>query len=181
MKDSSIYLKNTMIRKIIKESITRFNANLEEIMDNNDELGQIYNSREFLTTLFNDLVHNKRNVIEWKVMGAHNGSEDASLYDDSAYGDFKVDYDFDFVYNYKGKQLKLTMLINGNITFTQGKTNSGDRFTPPSGGEMNIDQNSLGNDLDLTLFDNEGKEVSTTWLTPDLKKKVIDQVMKDYV
>ncbi len=170
-----------MIRKLVKESITRFNANLEEIMDNNDELSQIYNSREFLISLFNDLINKKRNVVEWKVMMANNDSESASPYDESSDGDFNVEYDFDFTYNYNGKPLKLTMFITGTVAFTQTPTNGGDWFTPPSGGGKNIDFKDLGNGLDFTLFDDDGTEINTSWLTPDLKKKIVAQVMKDYV
>lgn len=192
--------------KKVNESLTKNPANLDDIVNNVDQMDTLLNSREFLTTLINDLMNSKRNVVEWKLVDENNGADriDPEGLTDS----FNVEYSFDFKYNYitaeerkqhektnqelrrrgqpeklfpKGEIIPLTMYINGSVSFARGEVRPGNHFTPPEGGEMNIDMNHLGDNLDLSLFDKDGDELNLKWLTPELEKKVTQSILKDYV
>lgn len=161
------------------ESISKNSANLDEIMHNTDEMDALLNSREFITTLINDLLNNKRNIVEWKIVDGNGSANDID--GDSIKDTFGVDYSFEFKYKYQDVVVPLTLFITGNIPFNVSPRRSGDWFTPPEGGEVSIDFNKMGSDLDLSLFDKDGSELNVKWLTPDLSSKVAKQILQDYL
>lgn len=168
-----------IVKDLIKESLTKYSANLEEIMDNVDEYDQIINSKEFLTTLVNDLINN-RNIVEWKLMDSHNGLEDVDPFDNEK-DSFDIDYSFDFKYRYKDKVIPLTLFIKGDVYFSRTPYRSASRMQPAEGGEAEVDYKNLDYGLDLSLFGQDGEDINIKWLTPDLKKRLVQQLLKDYV
>jgi hypothetical protein len=171
---------DNIVKDLIKESLTKYSANLDEIMDNVDQLDEIINSKEFLTTLINDLINNKRNVTEWKLMDSHNGLEDVDPFDNEK-DRFEIEYSFDFKYKYQDKIIPLTLFINGDVYFSRTPYRSASHMQPAEGGEAEVDYKNLDYGLDLSLFTQDGDEVNIKWVTPDLKKRLVQQLLKDYV
>lgn len=169
---------DTMVNTIA-ESLTKYSANLDEIMDNIDQMGELLNSKQFLTTLVNDLISGKRNVTQWKIMDQSGSLEDVDP--ETENDSFDINYSFDFNYKYGDKVIPLSIFISGDVYFTRTPYRSGNYFTPPEGGEAVIDDKSLGQTLDVALFDKDGRDLNIKWLTPDLKEKLIQQIIKDYV
>lgn len=167
------------MKKRVNETLTKKDANLDEIVNNVDELEKLLGSREFLTTMINDLVNNKRNVVEWKLVDGVGSVDDIDS--QSLKDTFGVDYNFDFKYNYQGKIVPLTLFISGEVPFNVTPKRGGDYLTPPEGGEVKVDYNNMGKNLDLGLFDQEGSEVDISWLTPELESRVTKEILQDYI
>lgn len=163
----------------VNESLTKYSANLDEIVNNVDEMDKLLRSREFVTKLINDLVNNKRNVVEWKIVDSVGSIEDIDP--DSLRDTFGVDYSFDFKYNYEGQIIPLTIFISGEVPFDVSPVRRGDYFNPPEGGEATVDYKNMGSHLDLGLFDKDGSEIDISWLTPELEAKVTRELLQDYV
>jgi hypothetical protein len=169
----------SIMKKSTNESITKKSANLDEIVNNVDEMDALLRSREFLTTLVNDLINNKRNIIEWKLV---DGNGSVSDVDSQELKDtFGVEYSFDFKYNYQGKTLMMTLFVSGEVPFKVSPVRSGNYFTPPEGGEVSVDYKNMGKELDLSLFDQDGSEIDISWLTPELEEKLTKQILQDYI
>jgi hypothetical protein len=167
------------MKKVTNESLTKNSANLDEIIGNVDQMDALINSREFVTSLINDLINNKRNVVEWKLVDG-NGSLD-SIDPHTIKDTFGIDYSFDFKYKYQDQVVPLTIFISGEVPFKVSPRVRGDYFTQPEGGEATVDYKYLANNLDLGLFDQDGTDIDISWLTPELKKRVTTEIIKDYV
>lgn len=167
------------MKKTTNESITKHSANLDDIINNVDELDVLLNSREFITSLVNDLINGKRNVVEWKLVNGNGSTEDIEPY--SLKDTFGVDYSFDFKYKYQNKVISLTIFITGNVPVNIKPVNNGDHMTPPSGGNIGVDYKNMGKDLSLGLFDQDGSEINVSWLTSELKARVTKELLQDYV
>lgn len=167
------------MKKTTNESITKNSANLDDIINNVDEMDLIIKSKEFQTSLINDLINNKRNIVEWKLMDSSGGLGDVEQ--GTIKDNFDIDYSFDFKYRYNGKIIPLTLFITGNIHYNISPSRNGDWLNAPEGGEVEVDKQNLGSGLDLALFDQDGSEISIKWLTPDLEKKLTKQIMQEYV
>lgn len=167
------------MKKLTIESFTKFNANLDEIMGNVDEMDQLLNSREFITTLITDLISGKRNVVEWQLVDGHGKSEDVDS--DSLKDEFGINYSFEFKYRFKDQVIPLTIFIAGDVKLIKTPYRSASYLQPAEGGGNEVDFNDLGRELDLSLYDKDGSEINIKWLTPDLKKKVTREIIKDYV
>lgn len=162
-----------------ESSLTKNPANLDDIINNTDKMETLLNSREFLTNLVNDLINNKRNVVEWKLVDGSGSVEDVDH--ESLKNSFGVDYSFDFKYRYNGQIIPLTIFITGDVYFKRPQYRDATHMQPAEGGEAVIDDQDLGNQLDLSLFDKDGSEVNISWLTPELEKQVTKSIIKDYV
>lgn len=168
------------MKKITNEStLTKNPANLDDIINNTDKMEALLNSREFLTNLVNDLITNKRNVVEWKLVDGKGSADDIDH--ESLKNSFGVDYSFEFKYRYNGQIIPLTIFITGEVSFDRAPYSNATRMQPAEGGEAVIDDQDLGNQLDLSLFDKDGGEVNISWLTPELEKQVTKSIIKDYV
>lgn len=165
----------------ITESLTKYSANLDEIMDNVDQMSELLNSKPFLTTLVNDIIKGSRNITQWKIMDKAGSLEDVDPDSDRDY--FDINYSFDFDYKYADKVIPLSIFISGNVYFSRTPYRRGNYFTPPEGGEAVIDYNSLAQTLDVSLYDKDGIELDVKWLDndPKLKLALINQIIKDYI
>lgn len=166
---------------MINELFSKRPANLEEIIDSdaNPTQEQIFKSKDFQVNLVNDLINNKRNVTSWEVYDKHGSMEDLQGSDDDS---FNIDYTFNFKYNYKGTEIPLTLFINGEVPVNwHGSYRSATHYNPSEYPEPSIDDRSLGGSLDLALFDDDGSEISLTWLTPELQSKVVKSIISPYL
>lgn len=156
-------------------------ANLDEIVDGDGTPTpeQVLNSKDFQVNLINDLINNKRNIIEWKVIDNSGSINDLENGDDDS---FDIDYSFDFKYNYKGVPVPLTLFINGRVDVKwMGKYISATYYNPPEYPQPEVDDKSLGKTLDISLFDDDGSEIGIQWLTPDLEAKVAKAIISPYL
>jgi hypothetical protein len=167
--------------KMINELFSKRPANLAEIVDGdgNPSKDEILNSKDFQVNLINDLVNNKKNVDSWRVIQSKGSTNDLESTDDDK---FAVDYDFEFVYNFHGIKVPLTLFINGNVDVNwSGRHIPATHMQPAEHPESEIDYRTLGRDLDLALFDDDGSEISLTWLTPELKTSVVKSIISPYL
>lgn len=170
------------MKKVTNESsITKNSANLDDIINNTDKMEGLLNSRDFITNLINDLINNKRNVVEWKLVDSSGSIDDVDP--ESLKNTFGVDYSFDFKYRYGNEVIPLTMFITGEVSFDRTPYRSASRMQPAEGGEAVIDDKDLGNQLDISLFDKDGGDIDISWLkqNPALEKQVTSSILKDYV
>lgn len=151
-------------------------SNLEEILDSdaNPSKEEVLNSKDFQVNLINDLV-GKKNIDSWTVHKSSGSIDDLESENDKK---FRVDYDFDFKYNFHGIKVPLTLFINGEVEVDHKPTKS---WTPREYSKPSIDYNTLGNHVDLALYDDDGSEISLTWLTPELKAKVVKSIISPYL
>lgn len=155
-------------------------SNLESIVDEdkNPSKDEILNSKDFQVNLINDLLA-KKNVDSWTVRQSNGSMDDLDSTQDHR---FPVDFDFDFVYNFHGIKVPLTLFINGEVDVNwKGSHRSATHSNPSEHPEPEIDNKNLGRGLDLGLFDDDGSEVSLTWLSPDLKTKVVKSIIGPYL
>lgn len=156
-------------------------ANLDEIIDgdNTPTPEEIYNSKDFQVNLINDLINNKRNVIEWKVIDNSGSMEDLKGDADDS---FNLYYSFDFKYTYKTTQVPLTIFISGDVdvNWDNGYI-SATHWQPAEHPSAEINNKNLGRNLDIALYDDDGGEISLTWLTPDLEAKVAKSIISPYL
>lgn len=166
---------------MINELYSKRSANLGEIVDNdnNPSKDEIFNSKDFQVNLINDLINKKQNVERWTV---HKSSGSMSDLESTEDNQFNVDYDFDFVYNFHGIKIPLTLFINGAIDVNwHGSHRPATHWNPAESPEPSIDNRTFGKHVDLALFDDDGSEISLTWLTPDLKVKVVKSIISPYL
>lgn len=161
------------------ESITKYDANLDEIVNNSDELDTLLNSREFITQLINDLINDKRNVVEWKLVNGNGSTDDVEM--NTLKETFGVDYEFAFKYKFGEKVIPLSIFISGEVPFKATPVMKYNRDTPLEGGEVTADYKNMGSQLDLGLFDLDGGELNIKWLTPEMVKNVTKGILQDYV
>lgn len=166
---------------MINELFSKRPANLDEIADGdaNPSKDEILNSKDFQVNLINDLINNKKNVDSWSVMQSSGSMQDLQSTEDD---EFNVDYDFDFVYNFHGIKVPLTMFINGAVDVNwSGSYRSATHWQPAEYPEPEIDNRSFGRGLDLALYDDDGSEISLQWLTPELKTRVVKSIISPYL
>jgi hypothetical protein len=166
---------------MINELFSKRPANLDEIADGdaNPSKDEILNSKDFQVNLVNDLVNNKKNVDSWKVVQSSGSMDDLQSTEDDQ---FNLDYDFDFVYNFHGIKIPLTLFINGNVDVNwDGRYVSATHWQPAEHPRAEIDYRNLGTGLDLALYDDDGTEVSLQWLTPELKNRVVKSIISPYL
>jgi hypothetical protein len=166
---------------MINELYSKRPANLEEIVDGsgNPSKDEIFNSKDFQVNLVNDLINNKKNVESWSVRKSSGSMSDLQSTEDNQ---FDVDYDFDFIYNFHGIKVPLTLFINGAIDVNwQGSHRSATHYNPAESPEPSIDNRTFGKSLDLALFDDDGSEINLTWLTPDLQIRVAKSIISPYL
>lgn len=156
-------------------------ANLDEIIegDATPTPEDVLQSKDFQINLINDLINNKNNVIEWKVIDNSGSMEDLRGGNDDS---FDIDYSFDFKYNYKGTPVSLTIFINGQVDVDWvGKYISATHWQPAEYPNAELDYKNLGKMLDIALYDEDGSEISLQWLTPDLEAKVAKSIISPYL
>jgi len=166
---------------MVNELYSKRSASLAEIVDGseNPSKDEVLKSKDFQVNLVNDLINNKKNVKSWTIRDQHGSMEDLRDTDDDR---FHVDYDFDFVYNYKGVDVPLTMFINGDVDVDwRGSYRSATHWQPAEHPEASIDYKNLGRMLDLALFDDDGSEISLTWLTPELRNQLVKSIISPYL
>lgn len=166
---------------MINELFSRRKADLDEIVDGeaNPSKDEILNSKDFQVNLINDLINKKANVNSWQVRQSSGSMADLESTEDDR---FPVDYDFDFVYNFHGIPVPLTLFINGEIDVNwKGQHRSATHWQPAEAPQPEIDQRSFGRGLDLALYDDDGSEISLTWLSPELKNKVVKSIIDPYL
>lgn len=156
-------------------------SNLEHIVDeeNSPKKDEILNSKDFQVNLINDLIDKKKNVDSWTVRKSSGSIQDLESDDDTQ---FPVDFDFDFVYNFHGIKVPLTLFINGEVDVNwSGSHRSATYWNPSESPEPEIDKRSLGRGLDLALFDDDGSEISLNWLTPEIQTRVVKSIIDPYL
>jgi hypothetical protein len=167
--------------EMINELFSRRKADLDEIVNGeaNPSKDEILNSKDFQVNLVNDLINKKANVNSWEVRQSNGSLNDLESTEDDK---FPVDFDFDFVYNFHGIPVSLTLFINGEVDVNwNGSHRSATHWQPAEHPEPEIDQRSFGRDLDLALYDDDGSEISLTWLSPELQTKVVKSIIAPYL
>lgn len=167
--------------EMINELFSRRKADLDEIVNGeaNPTKDEILNSKDFQVNLINDLINKKKNVNSWEVRKSSGSIEDLQSTDNDK---FPVDFDFDFVYNFHGIPVALTLFINGEIDVNwNGSQRSATYLQPAESPQPEIDQRSFGRNLDLALYDDDGSEISLTWLSPELQTKVVISIISPYL
>jgi hypothetical protein len=164
---------------MINELYSKLTANLQEIMDGdgNPSKEDILNSKDFQVNLVNDLI-SKKNISDWEIYDEHGSIADANSENDQ----FAIEYTFNFKYKYKETLLGLTLFINGEVDIDWvGGHAPETRYNPAEYPTPKVDDTNLGRSLDLALFDSDGSEISLTWLTPDLEKRVVKSIISPYL
>ena len=166
---------------MINELFSRRKADLDEIVNGeaNPSKDEILNSKDFQVNLINDLINKKANVNSWEVRKSSGSMEDLQSINDNK---FPVDFDFDFVYNFHGIPVALTLFINGEVDVDwKGSNRSATHWQPEESPRPEIDQRSFGRGLDLALYDDDGTEISLHWLSPELRTKVVKSIIDPYL
>lgn len=134
--------------------------------------------KDFLKGLVVDLYNHSDKIEDFKLVDDTNDRDDVIDRAESRYGSFNVEYIFEF--NYNGKPYSL--MVSGEVDYSVSPEDSGDWFTPPSGGEVSIDRKTLGNGLKLELLDVDENEYVDLSIVPDeIKKKIAKNIMIDYL
>lgn len=184
MKSLENQLKSMIDKKFEKitlnELFSKRNANLAEIVDgaDNPTSTEILNSDDFLGSLFSDLVMN-RNISNWQIMQKAGSMEDI---DNENQDSLKIDYDFKFTYNYKGIPVGLNLFMDGEIYIRwQGRYRPQTHTSPAEHPQPYPDQRTMGEYVNLSLYDDEGEQINIDKLTPDLKLKVVKAILSPYL
>jgi len=194
------------VKQLINEFLSKHDANLDSIISNKDEKTELYKGRKFLTEFVNNLQNlnnfakelsndltnidpntmdgkNQPNskIVNWRLEQKSGSLEDVDPHDDEA-TNIPINYIFDFDYKFDGNVYPLSLSIEGVVYFSRTPYRSGNYFTQPEGGEANIDYKDIGNTTKLTLHDREdGDEIDISWLTPQIKNKIVGQIVSNYI
>lgn len=168
------------MKENIQELYSKRSGLLHDMIEanNSPSMDEILNSRDFQTSLVGDLVSGKKNITDWSLHDNNGSIEDLTSNEDNS---FDVSYNFSFKFKYNEIPVQLSLFINGTIDVRWRGSNRPATYTNPAETpQPEIDNRTFGKYLDLSLFSDEGQEISLKWVTPDLKQKIVISILSPY-
>jgi hypothetical protein len=170
------------IIRLINEEISNFDfLGLDEIKQE-DSIESVLKSRDFQVRFVNDVLRNFNDGTIFKDKEEIEQSSNVEDLQPDGYEKLNVTYIIDFKYNYQGKDMPLSIIIEGNNVWydLQVTNDPGDWYTPPSGeASLDIDWNDFGVKI---MYDGE-IEVELDWLykNKELYKKFVQMFIGNLV
>jgi hypothetical protein len=181
-KTSSIYIKTIIamakkqIIRLINEEISGFDYLNQEQLQEEDNVENVLKSKDFQTKLVHDMMNsfNNTNIFKNKEV-IEQSSNVEELEPDSVQG-LNIEYIVDFIYNYQGKDMPISVIIEGNDIWQDLHVDrdSGDYYTPPSvESKLDFDWMDINSKI---MYDGE-VEVELDWLykNKDIYRKFLER------
>ena len=168
--------------RLINEEISNFDyLNIDEL-EKEDSVDGLLKSKEFQTKLIHDLMTSFTNNQIFKDKEIIQQDSNVEDLEPDSTQKLNVTYIVDFIYNYMGKDMPLSVIIEGNDLWQDLRITSdpGDWYTPPSG-EANLDFDWTDFQVKV-MYDGE-IEVEMDWLykNKELFRKFLDYFIGDLV
>lgn len=174
-------MKRKDLFRLINEEISEYGFLTLDELENEKSLENFLKSKEFQTKFVYDILNNfqtNNQLFKDKEVVAH--SSNIEDLDPNNFEKFKVEYIIDFIYDYNGKEMPLSLIIEGNdVSYDLDINRTASNYINPPDVETNIDID--WNDFSVKIMYDGEIEVELDWLykNKDLYKKFIQSFVED--
>ena len=175
-------MKKKNLIRIINEEISGFDYLNQEQLEEEDNVENVLKSRDFQTKLVHDLMNNFNDPNLFKDKEVIEQSSNVEDLEPNSGKGLNLTYIVDFTYNYQGKDMPLTVIIEGENVWhdLQVDTDPGDWYTEPSS-QASLDLNWM--DIDTKIMYDGAIEIDLSWVfrNKDLYMKFLEYFVGDLV
>ena len=171
--------------RLINEEVSGYDfLNLDEI-ENEESLESLLSSKEFQTKFVHDVLNNfggqaSNQLFKNKEVVAH--SSNIEDLEPNSFQKFRVQYVIDFTYNYNGKEMPLSLIIEGDdIAYDLDVVRTPSDYVTPPETDTNFDIN--WDDFSVKIMYDGAIEVELDWLykNKNIYKKFIQSFVNDLI